>query len=262
MPRNTGYSTATNRSNTPDHVQDTAWDNSRVVFNPTTKSVTSYGTRNSGTNTFPQLPGITHEMKTANETLNLSTSAYHNATNLANGRGDICRLIGLTQAEARSMLSAGTLADYRSGWRLPTDVESHDLLGRPANWSEIWVPSDYYITSFKDNEYAFLNTQAGRTALNTTQAGTPAQPKTISFPFVTRPGRPAFSEHLPLVPGRLYDGSVNYGGGFASALARSNGAPSIYISPYASSLGQVSLSPTDEYPAGYGFAIRCVRDLD
>lgn len=58
----------------------------------------------------------------------ISSPQYHNNTNLAMGRGDICKLVGLDSSKARELLLNGSLADYDSGFRLPTHVDNVDFI--------------------------------------------------------------------------------------------------------------------------------------
>jgi hypothetical protein len=55
------------------------------------------------------------------------TKAYHTGANVMAGRGDPCRLVGLTGAAVRTMTAAETDA-YRSGWRMPTVEEDIDFM--------------------------------------------------------------------------------------------------------------------------------------
>ncbi len=56
-------------------------------------------------------------------------SGYITDNNLRWGKGDPCHLIGLSASKARSLARAGTLDDYKSGWRLPTALESYVFVG-------------------------------------------------------------------------------------------------------------------------------------
>ena len=53
----------------------------------------------------------------------ISSPAFHNEENLAAGKGDICMLVGLTEAQAKAKIADGTLSQYVSGFRLPTMAE-------------------------------------------------------------------------------------------------------------------------------------------
>jgi hypothetical protein len=101
----------------------TAWDNSDILFNPTTDSYDDYTT----------IPN--YGKPTATWTGSANTSplvyepAYHNGANILAGRGDICKLVGLTSAQAKSM-TAAELDAYQSGWRLPTAHENIMFIGQ------------------------------------------------------------------------------------------------------------------------------------
>jgi len=59
--------------------------------------------------------------------LNISNSAYHNGTNVKSGKGDPCKLIGLTPAQIQSM-SPSAIDAYSSGYRMPTKQENVDFV--------------------------------------------------------------------------------------------------------------------------------------
>jgi uncharacterized protein (TIGR02145 family) len=85
-------------------------------------------------------------VSTVENSPSVSSDAYHNEAHLAEGRGDICKLAGLTSAQALEMLNAGTLDDYDSGWRLPTNEENRMFIGIAANntQSSFDTSSGYY----------------------------------------------------------------------------------------------------------------------
>jgi hypothetical protein len=64
---------------------------------------------------------------------NTSAPTYHNDANFALGKGDICKLVGLTAAQARQRIAAGTLDDHDSGFRLPTNAENATFVGGPTS---------------------------------------------------------------------------------------------------------------------------------
>ncbi len=53
----------------------------------------------------------------------ISSDDYNTLENMELGRGDVCRLAGLTATEAKAMIADGSIADYISGLRLPKESE-------------------------------------------------------------------------------------------------------------------------------------------
>lgn len=92
----------------------------QVKFNPTELSIDAWGTG---------MPCWGKAEWTA-EVYDITPAAgYHTNENLAAGKGDICRLVGLTPDMAKEMLAAGTLASYDSGFRLMTMEEAKTMYG-------------------------------------------------------------------------------------------------------------------------------------
>ncbi len=56
-------------------------------------------------------------------------SGYITTNNLKWGKGDPCRLIGLSAADAMDRARRGVLINYNSGWRLPTALENYQFVG-------------------------------------------------------------------------------------------------------------------------------------
>lgn len=54
---------------------------------------------------------------------NISDASYHQVANIRKGKGDICRLIGLSASDIINMTDQA-LNTYRSGWRLPSVADS------------------------------------------------------------------------------------------------------------------------------------------
>lgn len=127
------------------------WSWSEVVFNPSgTADYSLYGN-------IPAYSGSSP---------NISADDYHNLANVKAGRGDPCRLVGMTVEEIKGfMTDADLYANEKAlrgvgragGWRLPSGNENVDFVAAP--------------TSFYDNESALTNANATYWGLNNTRAG-------------------------------------------------------------------------------------------
>jgi hypothetical protein len=85
------------------------WDASDVVFNPTATANSTFG---SDYSTIPQMTG----MSAGDD--NVATRR-HTDEYISQGLGDICKLVGLSEAQAKALAAAGRLDEYDSGLRLP-----------------------------------------------------------------------------------------------------------------------------------------------
>ncbi len=95
------------------------WNDGSVVFNPTTIPTADMGAGKYGA--VPRMPLDTADPGAVMEDY---ISPRHTDEYLANGAGDICRLAGLSPAEAGYRALNGTLDDYNSGFRLATATEA------------------------------------------------------------------------------------------------------------------------------------------
>ena len=120
---------------------------SDIVFNPLASpgSITGYGD-GSGSNYTTDLPGIPcYSNVNWNPYTyfrnNVSSDSYHNLDNVKMGKGDPCRLIGMTANEIRGFTDdedlytreAALAAAGIGGWRLPTNVENQRFSGQTSN---------------------------------------------------------------------------------------------------------------------------------
>jgi hypothetical protein len=99
------------------------WDTSTSIkFNPAVgTTITGYGTSNNAS-ALPDIPSFT-VADYNNGIRDVSGSGYHTLANIRAGKGDPCKLVGLTVAHIR----AGV---YDSGlYRLPTDTETQTFFG-------------------------------------------------------------------------------------------------------------------------------------
>ncbi len=117
----------------------TPWqlDLSQIKFNPSNLSINSANgdirifSSGSGKD-LPSIPCVNDLIDTL--THNISSSLYHNASNIkSQGKGDPCKLIGLSANEIKNM-SEADLDAYQSGYRLPTHNENIDFIGAPVSY--------------------------------------------------------------------------------------------------------------------------------
>ncbi len=127
------------------------FDASDVMFNPTT---TTYNAAN-----WASIPRLSDADLTGDPNAENYITANHNQTNVGDGIGDICKLVGLTEAQAKNMLANGTLDAYDSGYRLPTIDENIDFVGAPTDWYETSTAQTMSETNV--NFVGSMGTQAG-----------------------------------------------------------------------------------------------------
>ena len=97
------------------------WTSSLIKFNPTSSTPSNYSNVAGIENRDTPLPSN-----------NISASTYHNTSNIKAGKGDPCKLVGLTSATAQAMSSANTIGNYDSGWRLPSHTENINFVRTPV----------------------------------------------------------------------------------------------------------------------------------
>lgn len=109
-------------------------DIANLAFNPTVGiTISSFG---NNSNVPPAVPGMRTADYNAGVT-NISQNKYHNLDNVRIGRGDPCRLIGMTAAEIKAFLNDGALyareAALKSsgvgGWQMPNNAEMNAFTG-------------------------------------------------------------------------------------------------------------------------------------
>ncbi|MDR1671713.1 MAG: hypothetical protein LBR57_04260, partial [Alistipes sp.] len=103
-----------------------------IRFNPTNTTWTSYGSdATSGTGIIPGFDTSDYETGLRD----VSASTYHNSTNVPLGKGDPCRLVGLTVAQ----IKAGSIDSGQ--YRLPTRAENQAFVGSTSSQA---AGSSYY----------------------------------------------------------------------------------------------------------------------
>jgi hypothetical protein len=206
----------------------TTWNTRYILFNPT--ATAGYGE-------YTSIPNYdAWNSTTPASSPSVSDPAYHNGTNILAGRGDICKLVGLTSTEAKAM-TARQLSDYKSGWRLPTLEENRVFIGTTPN-----DPT----TSF-DNSSGYYTW----TAVSSSEPGTGTFPKNKYYSAGNDVSLPAAGSR------NTYDGSVSNldtNGYYWSSTALS-GSDGYSLNFYRSLVG-----PSYSSSRAFGFANRCVHE--
>lgn len=105
------------------------WDASKATFNPTFQDYSIWSS----------IPYPSTEFQVGD---NIGGDSFNTPDNLVNGKGDICRLVGLTAQQVRDLYNKGQLGSYESGFRMPTPQQNLDFLGAytvGAHWIEGYV---------------------------------------------------------------------------------------------------------------------------
>jgi hypothetical protein len=233
-------------------LRETGWIASDVKFNPTSTTYSTYAS-------IPYHVG----------------SVDHYGVHVKSGRGDICKLVGLTSTEAQKK-SIAELDAYDSGWRLPTVYENISFVGGApgASW-QTWKVSDY--KDWEDPEYCdpvltYTNTAPDGTnkkwqyfysalGVPTGGYGSAASPATGRFPVVTdNYNKDAYSQILPVAGGTYSTtGEASYSPGYGVDYWANN-SPSEFRNGLFLRITSASVNPVvftlDDNRAA---AIRCVR---
>jgi len=180
-----------------------SWTTGNIRFNPTNSSYTNYvdvPRYNDGTAIDWSPGGIT----------NVSNANYHNGGNVKKGKGDICKLVGLTTAQIKTM-SETEIANYSSGFRLPTQSEVLSYAGGNTfysitqtsfNWSGTTVNGVNYPLS-GSNPSIFLPVTGGYN-----NAGA-AQTTTYGYYWTSTPSSSSNANQIFFDIGNLYLNSTS-----------------------------------------------------
>jgi hypothetical protein len=171
----------------------------------------------------------------------VSSPNYHNVANLAVGKGDPCKLVGLTVATIKAKL-AGNELPADSGWRLPTARESYYFVGGNHILTEA-ISTDAFVNS----TYPYWTNapwSGGRFPITSWGTGTDGSPVNTSGSFV------------PAVGYRTAAGAVGNQG--TTGYYRTS-TPNASSSSYILRLAQSQTAPSNSQPFSLGFAIRCVK---
>jgi uncharacterized protein (TIGR02145 family) len=213
---------------------------SMIVFTSSTnynKDTSTKFTPNGNTYSYASIPNYGTRPDQATFPL-VSSPAYHNAENLDAGRGDICKLVGLTSAEAAVKLEQGTLDDYVSGWRLPTMAENRMFVGLEPddNSSNPESGSSYYTAS--PGPWNASNIGIATILRNPDRQG-------ITIPATGPMTQEGFRD-------TNFGSSANY---WSSEASNSTSARGL-------AFNWNYLMPSNGSGMNYGFSVRCVWDAD
>jgi hypothetical protein len=161
----------------------------------------------------------------------VSSSSYHKGSNIKAGKGDICKLVGLTSEQAQGMTEA-QLDSYNSGWRLPTNEENRMFGGVGPNETLVY-PGCFTWTV---NEYNTDN------------------PSTATFQRNNNVTLPVTGYADPRYGSQSYETLRGY---YWSSTAKNNGEGGHYFY-----FDDDWADPSDHYADNsyaYGYAVRCVK---
>ena len=224
---------------------DPTFSLSTIVYNPISlfhTPITVYGT--------DVLPGVPSYTGSDTNIHNISSNDYHNLANVQQGKGDPCRLIGMTINEIHSFSSDAALyareealkAEGIGGWRLPTVLDNQrfvELDPIPANYSmHFWgntvggiIPSPFGNPGVDGGEFPQRNSLSG--------SPNPAK-------FLPATGRRnIYGDLIDAGQSGYYWSDIPEYGSFARTML------------YFANLGVINAISSDQY---YASAIRCVRD--
>jgi uncharacterized protein (TIGR02145 family) len=120
------------------------WDTSTSIkFNPSLTAITGYGSSQNDS-ALPDIPSFT-TTDYNNGISDVSSATYHTLDNVLAGKGDPCKLIGLTVAQ----IQAGVIDNGL--YRLPTRSDNHTFFGSSSTSNDetysTWTANDYNETN-------------------------------------------------------------------------------------------------------------------
>ncbi len=186
--------------------------------------------------------------------------AYHTLANVKAGRGDICRLVGMTAAEIALMQTDDDLYAREAelatqgigGWRLPTTWENYRFVGYDV--ADTYTPNTTENRSNSSDKYWVTNTT---TPASSPQTNAGVRRNGGYFPTGTSTMWTANSYFLPAAGYRYSSNGSVYsqgaGGDYWSSTAYSS------ASGYYLGFSSTGVSPSGGIGYAYGFGVRCVR---
>ncbi len=216
-----------------------SWTGSSVLFDPTATGYADYTT----------IPEYTGGAPASFGEPRVSKDSYHNLENVLAGRGDICRLVGMTVDQILGFAGDDELYAAESGWRLPTDYENQ-----------------FFVVGYSDSpNYSQSTSETGSTIGNFFNQSSPRNPNFdnpgIAFvPAIKGPSYNIAGMRLPALGARSGNGAswqtAGQEGYYWSSTPKSadNGA--------ALKVGNGVIETSQSQPKNQGFAVRCVRSDD
>ena len=230
-----------------------------LLFNPTATASYSYAN-------VPQYTGTDFTAGSTNVSESSGGNAYHTGANVKAGKGDPCRLVGLSAAQIKGM-SDNDITNYNSGWRMPTVKENTWFVGGPdaAEWAVGGPVYPYFHNASGLDNYNFLIT-SGASNYPTVSGGDRWKGGWFPVPYSgNNPPYTASNNYLPIGGTR----SSTNGGAANAPDANMDGGASFYWSSTAQSNTDAyviiisgsnfgSVSPTQTSGYATGVTIRCV----
>jgi hypothetical protein len=225
-----------------------------IQFNPskltvgTNGDIQYYGTGGSvATIQLPAIPAFT-QTDWDSGVRKISDATYHNATNIANnGKGDPCKLAGMDMNQKND---ANYLANYDSGWRLPTNEENRMFVGLEPDFSydTYNTESGYYLIS-PESEWSATNPGTGIFPANTTRGEDPRLPACgFKDTTNTEPTTGTHGYYWSSIPYNSVEGSTN---AFRLHFTNAKNTAGAMVT---------NVEPIEWNRSLHGFAARCVRN--
>jgi len=199
----------------------------------------------------------------------VSDDAYHNLVNVKAGKGDPCRLVGMTPAQIQAFTTDAQLYAAEKGWRTPSAEENAKYMKGPnPNWSS-WTATGALSYSYNQG-----NTTGGTTVANfyvnsngTTGSGTTnyySNPNVFWTPVIQGATPNSANGEKHPTPGFRHDSDngtplqVGTVGDFWSSTPYS-GAGVNDPTAYAALITQTYIFPAGAHTATFYGSVRCVR---
>ena len=232
------------------------WHNTNsVLFNPT--STTSF-TPNANSSLFVPDYYSNHGSGNAWNMVprpKTSDNSYHNLANVKAGKGDPCRLVGMTVALINSFTTDAELYAAERGWRLFTPEENGRFIKGPDSikWKN-WTGAYYrYIPGVNIGPPTSGDYMVNYWVAN---GGDASNPSVAILPVIQGPFTNPLGEPLPALGNRGWNGNI-FDVGFNGSYWTNT--------PSGSTAGTVvMIEPSQLTPAGSGrsysfFPVRCIR---
>ncbi|MCL2561378.1 MAG: hypothetical protein FWE10_03530 [Rikenellaceae bacterium] len=225
------------------------WSGGAVAFNTTSANLSF--------STYGNIPNYNAWNGSIVNSPTTSSAAYHHGMNVLDGRGDPCKLAGLSATDIRGMTAAQINALTPSGWRTPT-AQENAIYSAGSSYVGGWQPGGPPITSIFDGFW----TSASDSRTPVPSAGTtwgggwfPVLTPNVSNPTINT----ADGTFLPAAGYRNASGSETGTGDegvyWSNTPSRSNQGYNMWFYD----TGAPELWPTVSYLYSFGLPIRCIR---